>query len=315
MIELGQIRTAAEKIGGMIHRTPVLTSERLGRIAGCRVHLKAEHLQKTGSFKIRGASFKILQAVEEGAVHAVAASSGNHGQAVARAAAMMGLRATIVVPEDASPAKIAAIKAYGGQVVKCGRTSAERIPEAVRIAHEEGGVFIPPYDDEFIMAGQGTAGLELVEQVPSLDAVFVPVGGGGLLAGVLSAVRQLRPGVRVYGVEPESADDTRRSLAAGERVSIGPSATIADGLRTSIPGELTFPILKSELDGLITVSDSAIRDSMAILFEATKQVVEPSGATALAGLLSENAHGPGKEAVVILSGGNIAPADYARLIR
>ena len=314
MIGLTEIQTAAREIGGMVHRTPVLTSERLDKLAGGDVFLKAEHLQKTGSFKIRGATFKVLNASREGAEHAVAASSGNHGQAVARAAALQGMRSTVVVPEDASPAKVSAIEAYGGRIVRCGHTSAERIPEARRIAREEGGVYIPPYDDPMIMAGQGTVGLEILEQVPGCTAIYVPVGGGGLISGILSAVKQTRPDVKVFGVEPESADDTRRSLASGERTAIGPTLTIADGLRTTIPGELTFPILMEALDGLITVPDSAIREAMVLMFRGMKQVVEPSGATALAGLLASGGTGDTGKRVAVLSGGNIAPADYAGLI-
>ncbi|WP_040229022.1 threonine ammonia-lyase [Bhargavaea cecembensis] len=314
MIDLQKIRRAAGNIEGMIHRTPVMTSGRLDKLAGNEVFLKSEHLQKTGSFKIRGAANKVGLAAKEGVTHVVTASSGNHGQAVACVAGMLSIRATIVVPEDVSPAKASAIRAYGGQIVKCGLTSAERIPEAVRIAGDDGGVFIPPYDDPEIMAGQGTAGLEILEQVPGCGAIFVPVGGGGLIAGILSAVKQTRPDVRVIGVEPDTANDTQLSLEAGRRIAIGATGTIADGLRTAIPGELTFPIVREALDDLITVTDMEIRKAMTILFEGAKQVVEPSGATALAGLLSGKTGIRGMRVSVVLSGGNVTPADYGRLL-
>ncbi|SEJ27740.1 threonine dehydratase [Bhargavaea ginsengi] len=315
MIGMDKIREAAEEIGGIVHRTPVLTSMRLNELAGNEVYLKGEHLQKTGSFKIRGASNKVLKAVRGGASHVVAASSGNHGQAVAYIAGKSGIQATIVVPEDASPVKISAIEAYGGRVVRCGLTSAERIPEALRIAKESGGVFVPPYDDPDIIAGQGTTGMEIISQVPGCEAIFVPVGGGGLAAGVVCAVKQLNPDILVIGVEPEMADDTRRSLEAGERIAIGPTGTIADGLRTSIPGELTFPILQDHLDLLITVSEKEIAAACTFLFQASKQVVEPSGAVSVAGLLSGKSGIAGRKTAAVLSGGNVSPQGFTEILK
>ncbi|MFC7365553.1 MULTISPECIES: threonine ammonia-lyase [Bhargavaea] len=315
MIALEKIREAADEISDVIHRTPVLTSSRLSEQTGNEVYLKGEHLQKTGSFKIRGASNKVLKAVREGASHVVAASSGNHGQAVAYIAGQAGVQATIVVPVDASPAKVAAIEAYGGQVVRCGLTSAERIPEALRIAEETGGVFVPPYDDPDIIAGQGTAGMEILEQVADCEAVIVPVGGGGLTAGILCAIKQMRPEILVIGAEPETADDTKQSLEAGERIAIGPTQTIADGLRTSIPGELTFPILRSHLDRLVTVSEGEIKEACKLLFQYTKQVVEPSGAVSAAALLSGRTGIRGKRVVAVLSGGNVSADAFAEMLR
>ncbi|KZE39929.1 pyridoxal-5'-phosphate-dependent protein subunit beta [Bhargavaea cecembensis] len=315
MIGLDKIREAAEEIGGVIHRTPVLTSTRLNERTGNEVFLKGEHLQKTGSFKIRGASNKILKAVRTGTSHVVAASSGNHGQAVAYIAGKSGVQATIVVPEDASPVKISAIEAYGGRVVRCGLTSAERIPEAFRIAEETGGLFVPPYDDPDIIAGQGTAGMEIISQVPGCEVVFVPVGGGGLAAGIVCAVKQLNPDIIVIGVEPETADDTKQSLESGIRVAIGPTRTIADGLRTSIPGELTFPILQNHLDRLIMVSDEEIAEACRLLFQATKQVVEPSGAVAFAGLLSGRSGITGKKTAAVLSGGNVSAEGFSEILK
>nr|WP_213423601.1 threonine/serine dehydratase [Bhargavaea massiliensis] len=314
MIGLDKIREAAEEISDMVHRTPVLTSSMLNAQTGNEVFLKGEHLQKTGSFKIRGASNKILKVVRGGVRHVVAASSGNHGQAVAYIAGKSGVQATIVVPEDASPVKISAIEAYGGRVVRYGLTSAERIPEAIRIAEETGGLFVPPYDDPDIIAGQGTAGMEIVSQIPGCEAVFVPVGGGGLAAGIVCAIKQLNPEIIVIGVEPELADDTKQSLEAGIRVPIGPTRTIADGLRTSIPGELTFPILQQHLDQLITVSDEEIAEACRLLFQAAKQVVEPSGAVAVAGLLTGKSGITGKKTVAVLSGGNVSAQGFSEIL-
>ncbi|EMR05116.1 L-threonine dehydratase catabolic TdcB [Bhargavaea cecembensis DSE10] len=315
MIGLDKIREAAEEISDVVHRTPVLTSSMLNAQTGNEVFLKGEHLQKTGSFKIRGASNKILKAVRGGARHVVAASSGNHGQAVAYIAGKSGVQSTIVVPEDASPAKVAAIEAYGGRVIRCGLTSAERIPEALRIAEETGGVFIPPYDDPDIIAGQGTAGMEILSQVPDCEAVVVPVGGGGLAAGIVCAVKQLKPDILVIGAEPETADDTKKSLEAGRRIAIGPTQTIADGLRTSIPGEMTFPILQNHLDRLVTVSEEDISEACRFLFQYAKQVVEPSGAVSVAALLSGRAGISGKKVAAVLSGGNVSAGGFAEMLK
>jgi len=314
MIGLDKIREAAVQISDVIHRTPVMTSSGLNEQTGNDIFLKGEHLQKTGSFKIRGASNKVLKAVREGGRHMVAASSGNHGQAVAYIAGQSGIRATIVVPEDASPAKVAAIESYGGHVVRCGLTSAERIPEALRIAGETGGVFVPPYDDPDIIAGQGTAGMEILAQVSGCEAVVVPVGGGGLAAGILCAVKQMNPEVLVIGVEPETADDTRQSLAAGRRIAIGPTRTVADGLRTSIPGEVTFPILRDHLDCLVTVSEEEIKEACRFLFRYAKQVVEPSGAVSVAALLSGKSGLHGKKVAAVLSGGNVSVEAFAEML-
>ena len=314
MIGLDKIREAAEEINGVVHRTPVLTSSRLNGQTGNEIFLKGEHLQKTGSFKIRGASNKVLKAVREGGRHVVAASSGNHGQAVAYIAGKSGIETTIVVPEDASPAKVAAIESYGGRAVRCGLTSAERITEALRIAGKTGGVFIPPYDDPDIIAGQGTAGMEIWSQIPDCEAVVVPVGGGGLAAGIICAVKQLKPDIFVIGVEPETADDTRLSLNEGRRIAIGPTLTIADGLRTSIPGEVTFPILRDHLDRLVTVSDDEIKEACRFLFQYAKQVVEPSGAVSVAALLSGRAGIRGKKVAAVLSGGNVSAKAFAEML-
>ena len=225
---------AKNEIQKYVHKTPLLTSIQLDRLSENTVYLKAEHLQKTGSFKIRGAANKVQQAVRDGAKYVTAASSGNHGQAVAYIANRLGVPATIVVPVDASAAKIAAIEAYNGKVVFCGTTSAERIPKAMELALENDGVYIPPYDDPFIMAGQGTLGLEILEQVPDVDIIVVPVGGGGLISGILTAVKETNPSVKVIGVEPDTANDTFLSLEKGKITPISANNNNC-GWTTDIP--------------------------------------------------------------------------------
>ena len=305
MVTIDDILAAQQNIKDHVHRTPILTSTLLDEVSKNTIFLKSEHLQKTGSFKIRGATNKVQQVVKEGAKYITAASSGNHGQAVAYIANEFGIPATIVVPEDANAVKTAAIEAYNGKIVKCGTTSAERIPKAIELATENDGVFIPPYDDSYIIAGQGTLGLEILEQVPDVDIIVVPVGGGGLISGILTAVKQTNPHVRVIGVEPESANDTHLSLQSGEITAIPATTTIADGLRTSQPGNLTFPIVKKYLDDLVLVSEEEIKVAFQFLLERTKQMAEPSSAVTIAAILSGKLNVEGKKIVAVLSGGNV----------
>lgn len=305
MITLLDVQEARKNIQDITKVTPIFTSEQLDIVCGNKMFLKAEYLQKTGSFKIRGATNKVKQAVKEGARFITAASSGNHGQAVAYIANQLGVPAKIVVPEDASFCKIDAVKAYNGEIEKCGTTSAERIPRAIELAEKKDGFFIPPYDDPFIMAGQGTVGLEVLEQVADVDVVVVPVGGGGLISGVLTAVKESNPAVRVVGVEPESANDTYLSLQENRVVSIPLTATIADGLRTSQPGDLTFPVLQKYLDDLVLVSENEIRAALRFVFERMKQVVEPSSAVTVAAAMTGKLGVSGKKVICLISGGNI----------
>lgn len=305
MVSLGDVKKARERITDTIHKTPILTSTLLDEHCGTQVHLKAEHLQKTGSFKIRGAANAVKQAMAGGARFITAASSGNHGQAVAYIAGQLGIPAIIVVPKDANRAKVAAIRAYGAEIEYCGTTSAERIPRAKQLAEDNDGVYIPPYDHPAVIAGQGTIALEILEQVPDAGAIIVPVGGGGLIGGILCAVKSLKPEVRVIGVEPEIANDTYLSLQKGIITGISGTSTIADGLRTSQPGDLTFPILREHLDELILVSEVEIKEAFQFLLERTKQLVEPSGVTALAAVMAGKAGMANKKTVVVLSGGNI----------
>lgn len=305
MITYDDVKQAQTAIATIAKVTPVFTSAQLSKRTGNEMYIKSEHLQKTGSFKIRGAANKVMHAVEQGAKYVTAASSGNHGQAVAYIASKLNIPATIVVPEDANPCKIAAMETYGGQVEKCGMTSAERLPRAITLAKEKDGVFIPPYDDPFIMAGQGTIGLEVLKQVPDVDVVVVPVGGGGLLSGILTAIKNARPSVRVIGVEPVSANDTFLSLQNGEITSIPQTMTIADGLRTSQPGELTFPVLQKYVDDIVLVEEEEIRAALFFAMERMKQVIEPSSATTLAAAMTGKLGVTGKKVVSIISGGNV----------
>lgn len=305
MVNLEEIKKAQQQISNIIHRTPVLTSGLLNERTGNEIYLKAEHLQKTGSFKIRGAANAVKQAVQGGAQFITAASSGNHGQAVAYIADQLGVPATIVVPEDANLAKVAAIKAYNGKIVYCGLTSADRIPKAEQLAEENKGTYIPPYDHPLVIAGQGTIGLELLEQVPDIEIIVVPVGGGGLISGILTAVKEINPDIRVIGVEPETANDTYLSLANNQITAISGTTTVADGLRTSQPGQLTFPILQELLDDLVLVSEAEIKEAFQFILERTKQLIEPSSATAVAAVLSGKLEVEGKKIGVILSGGNV----------
>lgn len=305
MANLFEIEEARIEINDFIHETPMLVSELLNAEAGRQIYLKSEHLQKTGSFKIRGATNAVKRAERGGARFITAASSGNHGQAVASIAGKLGIPAVIVVPEDANRVKVAAIEAYGGQIEYCGFTSADRIPRAKQLAEENGGVYIPPYDHPDIIAGQGTVGLEILEQLPDVDVIVVPVGGGGLISGILTAVKAIKPEVRIIGVEPETGNDTFLSLEAGEITAVAGSTTIADGLRTSQPGDLTFPILQQYVDGIVLVSEEEIKSAMQFVIERTKQLIEPSAATGVAAVLAGKAGAANEKIVVVLSGGNI----------
>lgn len=314
MVTLQDIKKAHTTIKNNIHQTPILRSMELSRMSGNYISLKGEHLQKTGAFKIRGATNKINQAVEAGATFVTAASSGNHGQAVAYAANERGLSATIVVPEDAPKSKQNAIQSYNGKVVTCGTTSEERLPKAIEIAENHNGICIPPYDDPYIIAGQGTVGLEIMEQLDSVDIICVPVGGGGLLAGIASAVKQMKPEIQVIGVEPEIANDTYLSFQKGVKTSIQETTTIADGLRTNQPGDMTFPIINKYADDIVLVSEQEIKTALSLVMERMKQVIEPSGAVALAAAMFGKLHVEDKNIVCIASGGNMDIENIGKLI-
>ena len=312
-LTLERVQAAASRLAGVAHRTPVLSSSALDRQCGGEVLLKAEPFQRSGSFKFRGAYNRLsLLDPRARAAGVVAFSSGNHGAAVALAANLLGITAVVVVPANGSAVKLAAIEGYGAELRRYDPDRESREEVAAEIAADRGLTLIRPFDDYDVMAGQGTAGLELTEQVPGLDLVLVPVGGGGLAAGVSTAVKGQLPGTAVLGVEPASASDTSQSMQAGRRVAIPEPDTIADGLRARQPGELTFAVNARLLDDVVTVSEAAIVEAMCFCFSRLKVVVEPSGAVALAALLT-GAVTPAGRIAVVLSGGNIAPADFAAL--
>jgi threo-3-hydroxy-L-aspartate ammonia-lyase len=313
-LTLDDVRAAAARLDGVAHRTQLLRSATLDAECGGTVFLKPEMFQRSGSFKFRGAYNRMSQLdPAERADGVVAYSSGNHGAAVALAARLLGITAVVVVPATGSAAKLAAIAGYGAELRPYDPATEQREEVAAAIAAERGMTIIRPFDDYAIMAGQGTAGLELAEDAGDLDRVLVQIGGGGLISGVATAVTGVQPGAAVIGVEPEGAGDTSASFQAGHRVDIGEPDTVADGLRASTPGELTFPVISRLCADVITVPDAAIIDTMRFCFSRLKIVVEPSGATALAALRTGAVPSSGRTGVV-MSGGNVAPEDFAALL-
>ncbi|MGW3105341.1 pyridoxal-phosphate dependent enzyme [Streptomyces sp. NPDC001100] len=313
-ITLDDVRDAAARIKGVAHRTPVLRSRTLDGLVGAEVLLKCENFQRIGAFKFRGAYNAASRLTPEQLARGIAAySSGNHAQAVALAARELGTTAVIVMPEDTPASKLAATVGYGAEIVTYDRYTGDRVAIGEALAAERGLSLIPPYEHPHVMAGQGTAALELVEEVGELDAVLVPVGGGGLIAGTATAVKGLHPGTRVIGVEPEAGDDTKRSLEAGRHVTIPVPRTIADGQAAETPGRLTFSVNRRLVDEIALVSDEEIKDAMRFAFERLKIVVEPSGATPLAALLAGRAGPVTGRVGVIVSGGNIGAERFAQL--
>ncbi|MGA2716593.1 MAG: threonine/serine dehydratase [Bryobacteraceae bacterium] len=302
------VREAAARIKPLAQRTPVMTSRSIDARAGSRVFLKCENLQRGGAFKIRGASNLILSLSKaELSRGVVAFSSGNHAQATAIAAKHVGTRATIVMPEDAPRSKMEPTRALGAHIVTYDRLRDDREAIAARELAATGGTLVPPFDHPMIMAGQGTVALELLEDVPGdfPDALVVCVGGGGLLAGCATIAKSMRSGIRIFGVEPELARDTALSFAAGERVTIPPPETIADGLRATSPGKLTFPVIRRHVESILLVSESEIRATMKFLLERLKILVEPSGAVAVAAVLFGMLPPEIKSVGVVISGGNV----------
>jgi threonine ammonia-lyase medium form len=313
VIELGDVQVAAQRLHGIAYHTPVLTSRTLDGLAGASVYVKAECFQRGGAFKFRGAYNKIASLSEDERARGVLAySSGNHAQAVAIAARLLGTSATIVMPEDAPDAKLEATRGYGAEIVLYDRFAENREEIGAGLADERGLALVKPYDDALVMAGQGTVALELLVEVPELDLLVTPVGGGGLIAGCATVAKTLHPAIRVAGVEPEMGNDTAQSLAAGKRVNVGVPRTIADGLQAAEPGELTFDVNRELVDEIVTVSDAEIIDAMAFLFDRMKLVVEPSGAVGIAALL--NGRLRGNAVGVVISGGNVGVQRFAELI-
>ena len=315
MISIEDVRCAATRLEGIAHRTPVLTSRTLDARTGASVFVKAECLQRGGAFKFRGAYNMISSLPADVRARGVVAySSGNHAQAVAIAAGMLGSTAVVLMPADTPPAKLDATRGYGAEVVTYDRYHEDREALGAALAAERGLALVPPYEHPAVMAGQGTAALELLAEAPGLDLLLAPVGGGGLIAGCATAAKAVAPGIRVVGIEPEAGDDTRRSLAAGERVRIETPRTIADGQQADIPGELTFAVNRRLLDAVELVSDAEILAAMAFLFDRMKLVTEPSGASAAAALLAGRVHAPGARVGVIVSGGNVGVARFCELL-
>jgi len=322
LVDLDTIRAAAARIAGIAVKTPLVRAPFAGvgdRGSGHEIWLKAESLQPIGSFKLRGASNKILQlSPEEIARGVITYSSGNHAQGVAYAAREVGAKSVIVMPSNAPPIKRAATLALGAEVVDVGPASSERLAVAEKLMREHGYVVVPPYDDEQIIAGQATCGLEIVESLPDVDLVLAPVSGGGLLGGVSAAVKQLRPQAHVFGVEPELAADAAESFRTGSIVEWPAeltSRTIADGLRTQSVGERNFAHLRAFVEGIITVTEAEIRAAMRAIVATARLVPEPSGAVAAAALLFHGNELPAwRKAVAVVSGGNASPALLAEVL-
>jgi threonine dehydratase len=302
---LTDIHQAAERIRPYAHRTPVMTCQSLNQQVGAQVFMKCENLQKVGAFKFRGACNAIFTLPEDQVAHGVVAhSSGNHAQALALAARLRGIPAYIVMPDNAPAVKKAAVAGYGGLITFCEPTLAARETTQADLIAKTGAAEVHPYNNEWVIAGQGTAALELLQEVPDLDVIMAPVGGGGLLSGTAIAARGLSPRIRVIAAEPEGADDAFRSLAAGKIIPSTNPLTIADGLLTSL-GELTFPIIQQQVEQIVTVSEAGIITAMKFVWERAKIIIEPSAAVPLAALWERKIDLTGLRIGVILSGGNI----------
>ena len=315
MISLDDVYAAAERLKGVAHRTPVLTSRTLDERTGASLFLKAECFQRGGAFKFRGAYNKISSLDDDQLARGVAAfSSGNHAQAVALAARLLDSSATIVMPRDTPPVKLDATRGYGAEIVFYDRYSQDREEVGRGLAAERGLTLVPPYEDDLVMAGQGTAALELLEDVGNLDMLLVCVGGGGLIAGCSTAAKGLDGSIEVLGVEPAARDVTKRSLETGERVRMPVPQTIADGQQGDIPGRMTFEVNRRRVDGMLLVTDDEIVDAMAFVFDRMKVVTEPSGASALAAVLAGHANVAGKRVGITISGGNVGLERFCDLM-
>lgn len=317
MLTLADVKAAAARLAGKTHHTPLLYSRTLSKLAGNEIYLKCENLQKTGSFKARGAINAVAQlSMEAKAGGVVTGSSGNHGQALAYAAREFGVKAVVVMPEDASLAKRQACEAYGGTVLLCGITAEARLAKAAELVAKGGYTLVHPFDDPHIIAGQGTLSLEVLADLPDLDCIVAPVGGGGLLGGVSLATKESRPRVQVIGVEPAVSPRLRHAWQAGAVTELSDDAwqpSIADGLRARRPGELPFALSRAYVDDLVTVSESEIAAAMRLILERVKLVVEPSGAVSVAAAINGRLGFTGKKVACVLSGGNVELAKLVKL--
>ena len=314
-ITIDDIRAARETFGSLVRRTPLLPSHTISGLTGGDVLLKAENLQRTGSFKVRGAMNRLAALTpEERSRGVIAASAGNHAQGVAVAARAHDVSATVVMPRTTPLAKVEATREYGAAIVLHGDSYDEARDEALRIAAERGLLTISAFDDERIVAGQGTCGLEILEDAPDIDTVIVPVGGGGLIAGTALAVKAIAPSARVIGVQAEAAPGVARSLAARARTTVAPAPTIAEGVAVGGPGNITFPLIQRYVDDVVLVSEAAIAEAMVLLIERAKLVVEGAGAVGIAALMSGKVDVRGRRAAVVLSGGNVDINVVARVV-
>jgi len=305
-MNLELVRAAAQRIRPIAHRTPVLTSHLFDQAAGLACFFKCENFQRGGAFKIRGAANFLFSIPEQDRARGVAAfSSGNHAQAVAIAASHLRMKATIAMPTDAPRSKLEATRSYGAEVVGYDRSRDDREAVGRKLAQETGGTLVPPYDHEWIITGQGTLALELLEAQPDLDALVVCISGGGLLAGCAIAAKAVNPQIRIFGVEPEIANDTFLSFRAGKRIEIAPPNTIADGLRVTKPGALTFPVIQQHVEDILLVSEDEIRGAVAFVQSRLKIVVEPSGAVPAAAVLAGKLPPGIRRVGIVVSGGNV----------
>lgn len=314
-ISFADVKAAAQTIQGVANRTPVLTSRTVNELTGYQVYFKGENFQRIGAFKFRGA-FNALSRLSdrEKANGVVTHSSGNHAQGIALAARLLDIRATIVMPTDAPASKMAATRGYGAHIVTYDRQSEDRAELSGRLARERNLVFVHPYDHPHIMAGQGTAALELLEDVPDLDILVAPIGGGGLMSGCATAAKALRPGIQIFGVETENSNDWWQSFRRNERVAIPPPDTIADGMRTQQPGELTFPVVRRYVEEILLVSEAQVVETLAFMLLRLKILVEPTGAVAAAAVLQKMIGPPGSKVGVIISGGNMDGELLAKIL-
>lgn len=314
-IDYKDVAAAHERLRGVAHRTPVMRSQTADDLTGAQLFFKCENFQRMGAFKFRGAFHALSRLTpEQRRAGVVAYSSGNHAQAVALSAQILGLSATLIMPHDASPAKLAATRAYGATVVGYDRYNEDAMALALELAAREGRTFIPPFDHADVLCGQGTAALELFEEVGELDVLLVCLGGGGLLSGCALASRALSPRCRVYGVEPEAGNDVQQSFRRGERVRIPTPRTIADGAQTPLVGELTFEIIRRHVDDILTVTDEQLVEAMRFYAERMKMVVEPTGCLTLAAACHAGLDLKGQRVGLVISGGNVDLPRFAQLL-